>query len=318
MSSSPGMDSHGVNPETSRPLRVLELYSGIGGCSAALPPEAAVVAALDINEAALEVYRWNYPHTTLPVNLDFISASDLHSWNADLWWLSPPCQPFTVRGLRRDTEDSRTRSFLRLIDCLGQAPPTYLALENVPGFRGSQTHSLLRSALDELGYAVQEVVLCPTELGVPNRRQRLYLVAGLEPLGPMLQPPQEHRSLGAYLDPEPSSDLWIDEELTDKYGQALSVVAAQEVTAVASCFTSAYGRSPVRSGSYLRTASGLRRFSPMEILRLLGFPPDFRLPPTLSVQVAWRLVGNSLSVPAVRCVLSAIPELAGSGSSYSR
>ncbi|MGB7492357.1 MAG: DNA cytosine methyltransferase, partial [Thermoanaerobaculia bacterium] len=68
----------------------------------------------------------------------------------------------------------------------------------------------------------------------------------------------------------------------------------------------------------LRTASGLRRFSPMENLRLLGFPPDFRLPPTLSVQVAWRLVGNSLSVPAVRCVLSAIPELAGSGSSYSR
>ena len=59
------MDSSGVKPETSRPLRVLELYSGIGGCSAALPPGTEVVAALDINEAALEVYRWNYPHPTL-------------------------------------------------------------------------------------------------------------------------------------------------------------------------------------------------------------------------------------------------------------
>ena len=318
MPSSHEMDSSGVDTETARPLRILELYSGIGGCSAALPPRAEVVAAMDINETALEIYRRNYPHTTLPVNLEFISTSDLQSWNADLWWLSPPCQPFTVRGLRRDTEDSRTRSFLRLIDCLVESTPTYLALENVPGFRGSQTHTVLRSALDELGYTVQEVVLCPTELGIPNRRQRLYLVAGLGPLGPMLQPPQERRPLGAYLDPEPSSDLWIDEELTDKYGQALSVVAVQEVTAVASCFTSAYGRSPVRSGSYLRTASGLRRFSPMEILRLLGFPPDFRLPPSLSTQLAWRLVGNSLSVPAVRCVLSAIPELADSGSSYSR
>jgi hypothetical protein len=56
----------------------------------------------------------------------------------------------------------------------------------------------------------------------------------------------------------------------------------------------------------------------MEILRLLGFPPDFGLPPELSTQVAWRLVGNSLSVPAVRYVLSAIPELADCGSSYSR
>ena len=312
------MDSSGVKPETSRPLRVLELYSGIGGCSAALPPGTEVVAALDINEAALEVYRWNYQHTTLPVNLDSITASELHSWNADLWWLSPPCQPFTVRGLGRDAEDSRTRSLLRLIDCLGKASPTYLALENVPGFRGSKTHTLLRSALDELGYAVREVVFCPTELGVPNRRQRLYLVAGRQPLGPMSQPPQERRPLGAYLDPEPSPDLWVDEALTDKYDRALSVVVAEEATAVASCFTSAYGRSPVRSGSYLRTASGLRRFSPMEILRLLGFPPAFRLPPNLTTQLAWRLVGNSLSVPAVRYVLSAIPELADNGSAYSR
>jgi site-specific DNA-cytosine methylase len=276
------------------------------------------VAALDINETALEVYRWNYPHTTLPVNLDFVSASDLQSWNADLWWLSPPCQPFTVRGLRRDTEDSRTRSLLRLIDFLDVTRPSYLALENVPGFSGSQTHALLRSALDKLGYSVQELVLCPTELGVPNRRQRLYLVAGLEPLGPMSRLSPESRSLEDYLDPEPSLDLWVDEDMTDKYGRALSVVDVKEAAAVSSCFTSAYGRSPVRSGSYLETPSGLRRFSPQEILGLLGFPPDFRLPPTLSTQVAWRLVGNSLSVPAVRHVLSSIPELADRCSAYCR
>lgn len=318
MSSTRGTDSPKVDPKDSRPLRVLELYCGIGGCSAALPPGAEVVAALDINENALEVYRWNYPHPALPVNLDFIAATDLQSWKADLWWLSPPCQPFTVRGLKRDTEDSRTRSLLRLVDCLGEIRPAYLALENVPGFRGSQTHTLLRAALDDLGYTVEEVVLCPTELGIPNRRQRLYLVAGLGPLGDMLQMPQVHRPLEAFLDREPPPELWVDEALTAKYGQALSIVDAAEAAATASCFTSAYGRSPVRSGSYLQTASGLRRFSPMEMLRLLGFPPDFRLPPGLSTQVAWRLVGNSLSVPAVRYVLSAIPELADSSISYSK
>lgn len=304
--------------ETARPLRVLELYCGIGGCAAALPPEATVLAALDTNQTALEVYRWNFPHRALPVNLDFMAASDLQSWNADLWWLSPPCQPFTVRGLRQDTDDSRSRSLLRIIDCLEEAQPAYLALENVPGFRGSQTHSLLRSTLKGLGYVVQEVVLCPTELGIPNRRQRLYLVAGLRGLGAMVKQTPEDRPLEAFLDPQPSPDLWVDEELTDQYRHALSIVDPEQASAVASCFTSAYGRSPVRSGSYLETASGLRRFSPTEILRFLGFAPDFELPPRLSTQVAWRLAGNSLSVPAVRYVLSAIPELAGGGSSYSR
>ncbi|MDY7093845.1 MAG: DNA cytosine methyltransferase, partial [Acidobacteriota bacterium] len=54
----------------------------------------------------------------------------------------------------------------------------------------------------------------------------------------------------------------------------------------------------------------LRRFSPQEVLRLLGFGPDFHLPPQLSSANGWRLAGNSLSVPAVRHVLAAIPDLA--------
>jgi len=312
------MDSPDLDTGAKPPFRVLELYCGIGGCCAALPRGTEVVAAMDINDAGLEVYRSNFPDTTVAVNLEFVSADDLQRRDADLWWLSPPCQPFTVRGLQRDTEDPRTRSFLRLIDCLRQTPPSYLALENVPGFRGSQTHSVLRSALDDLGYAVQEVVLCPTELGVPNRRRRLFLVAGREPLGPMSQMPREPRPLEAYLDLEPPADLWVDEALIDRYGHAISIVNAKDSAAVATCFTSAYGRSPVRSGSYLETPSGLRRFSPQEILRLLGFPADFLLPPDLPTSVAWRLVGNSLSVPAARQVLTAIPALANDRAAYSR
>jgi hypothetical protein len=87
------------------------------------------------------------------------------------------------------------------------------------------------------------------------------------------------------------------------------------------CFTSAYGRSPVRSGSYLALAPRaectgddpppLRRFSPAEVLRLLGFPAAFRLPPELPRDAAWHLAGNSLSLPAVRAVLAAVPPLAG-------
>jgi len=59
------------------------------------------------------------------------------------------------------------------------------------------------------------------------------------------------------------------------------------------------------------TPTGLRRFSPREILRLLGFPDSFHLPDNLPMRQAWRHVGNSLSVVAVRHVLSVIPALAG-------
>jgi site-specific DNA-cytosine methylase len=172
--------------------------------------------------------------------------------------------------------------------------------------------------LDELGYEVQEIVLCPTELGIPNRRQRLFLVAGLTPLQPLRRPTPAPSPLEAFLDLQPPAALWVSRDLTNRYREALSIVDPLQPTAVASCFTSAYGRSPVRSGSYLDTASGLRRFSPGEILRLLGFPPEFSLPPDLPMRKAWRLVGNSLSVPAVRHVLSAIPRLANSLSAYSR
>jgi hypothetical protein len=54
----------------------------------------------------------------------------------------------------------------------------------------------------------------------------------------------------------------------------------------------------VRAGSYLRRGGVVRRFSPAEILRLLG-PPGFRLPATLARGNAWRQLGNSLSVRAV-------------------
>ncbi|MEE9563056.1 MAG: DNA cytosine methyltransferase [Thermoanaerobaculia bacterium] len=295
-----------------KPLRVLELYCGIGGCTASLGSAASVVAAVDINRDALAVYRHNYPHPTRPATIESLPAASIDQWSADLWWMSPPCQPFTRRGLGRDADDPRTQSLLELIRRLKSSPPTYLALENVPGFCDSSTHDLLRTTLDRLDYEVRDQTLCPTSLGVPNRRRRFYLVAGRQPLQalqPLPDATENSLPLRDFLDPTPDPDLWAEPTLVDHYRHALNVVEPEDPEAVAACFTSAYGHSPVRSGSYLRTPTGLRRFSPTEILRLLGFPPSFTLPPDLPRPTAWRLVGNSLSVPAVRHVLSAIPEL---------
>lgn len=291
-------------------LRVLELYCGIGGCAAALGNAASVVAAVDINRLALGVYAHNFPHPAAARTLESLTAAELGEMGAELWWMSPPCQPFTRRGRGRDDEDPRSRSFLHLMEQAAAVRPPYLALENVPTFQGSRTHGRLLATLAGAGYQVGEHILCPSQMGMPNRRRRYYLVASQGDLAPLPRPAPRSVPLAHCLDPEPAPELWVGPELPRRYPHALHIVDAADPEAVTACFTSAYGRSHVRSGSYLRTPRGLRRFSPTEILRLLGFPPTFSLPPDLPLSNGWRLVGNSLSLPPVRAVLRRLPPLA--------
>ncbi|MEM7350589.1 MAG: DNA cytosine methyltransferase [Acidobacteriota bacterium] len=296
------------------PLRVLELYCGIGGCSAALAGQAESVAAIDINRQALDVYRYNFSHPVVAGLVESVEVERLQQWAADLWWLSPPCQPFTRRGKQRDLDDPRAQTFLASLERLAAVRPAYVALENVPPFRRSRARDRLLDTLTRAGYGeIREQVLCPTELGRPNRRRRYYLLASRRPLAPASPLPKRSAltPLSLYLDPEPLPDLTVDPALVERYRGALHIVHGEDPTAVTHCFTSAYGRSPVRSGSYLATSHGIRRFAPTEILRLLGFPAGFRLPAELPRANAWRLVANSLSIDAVRHVLAPIPELGG-------
>lgn len=289
-------------------MRVLELFCGIGGFAAAAGPRAQVVAAVDINRTVLEVYSCNFDHPIEMRTIESIPDADYHRWAADMWWMSPPCQPYTRRGLQRDTEDPRAAPLLALIDRLPRLQPRHVVLENVPPFEWSQACQRLRDTLDRCRYHVQYVRLCPTQLGIPNRRLRFYLVASQDQLHPFEKGVIAPRPLSMYLDPDPDPTLQLPTATAQQYAGALDVVAdASDPHACCSCFTAAYGRSPVRSGSYLVTPAGLRRFSPREVLRLLGFPDVFRLPTGLTGERAWRCLGNSLSVVAVRHVLATIP-----------
>ena len=297
-------------------LRLVELYCGIGGAAAALCGGAAGfavrgVGAFDISEPAIAVYRHNFPgHPAAARLVDGIPSSRLAALEADLFWLSPPCQPYTRRGHQRHLEDSRSATFLAALGHLAVCRPPYVALENVAGFETSPARDRLLATLDAAGYgAVQERLLCPSELGWPNRRPRYYLLAARGRLEPP-QSPRRPARLAELLDPGAgaASGLELAPELAARYAAALDRVDPQDEAALASCFTAAYGRSPVRSGSYLELGGGrLRRFSPEEVLRLLGFPAGFGFPPGIPRQLAWRLAGNSLSLPAVQAVLASIP-----------
>ena len=281
------------------------------------------MAAVDINQVALSVYRRNFSSPPVHVRtIESLPAGWYRDQAADLWWLSPPCQPYTSRGRQLDLRDDRAQGLLAVIERIAELRPGYVALENVEGFCGSQSHQRLHVMLDACGYRVHEQVLCPTQLGVPNRRPRFYLVAAKN--GTLRDRSDRSRlevsgsktwcfTVRQILDAEPAEPLWMPADFQERYRGAVHVVDAEDPESETHCFTSSYGGSLVRSGSYLATPRGVRRFSPTEILRLLCFPADYHLPDDLTLRKAWQLVGNSLSVAAVRHVLSAIPELGEPG-----
>ncbi|GLC37676.1 hypothetical protein PLESTM_000635000 [Pleodorina starrii] len=163
------------------------------------------VTAVDINTMANRVYAAELGVQPRTLDLQRVTATQLDELAADLWLLTPPCQPYTTtsNARRRDTADPRAASLLHLLSgaVLGSMtrPPSRLLLENVPGFVGSGSHGALRGSLAAAGYELQEFVVSPHQLGVPYSRPRYFALAVRRPLrfprsydcssGPVEHPP---------------------------------------------------------------------------------------------------------------------------------
>jgi site-specific DNA-cytosine methylase len=271
-------------------------------------PWLDVVAAVDINQDSRLVYARNFSTPYWIRELETIPLEWLASHDADLWWMSPPCTPFTRKGARRDLLDMRTRSLIHLIDAVRKIQPPIVVLENVVGFEVSLTYSRLANDWRDAGYFVQSIMLCPSELGWPNRRPRIYVIASQQPIslaGPTIAFRKALKDLlPCDLVEVNRPEFMIAPDTATRYRLALDIVDPNEdPSAIAASFGASYGRVLTRSGSYLKTELGLRRFSPREVASILGFPLNFELPDQLSPGRLWHLLGNSLSLPAVSHVM---------------
>jgi site-specific DNA-cytosine methylase len=283
----------------------LELFAGIGGFSAAFKNQT-IVCAVDINEQAARVYRSNFKHTFLIAEIASLSAEWFYEQSADLWWMSPPCTPFTRRGRSAGLEDPRSSALRHLIGIVPQVLPNLICIENVVGFERSKAFHRICREWGKVGYHIDWTLACPTHLCWPNLRPRFYAIASLEK-NRILSRRYENLSrvrLSDFLvaSAEEIESLRLENRLANQYEKAIDRVQATNIDAVTACFTSAYGKSVIRSGSYLETGAGYRRFSPREVCRLLGFEDDFVLPSELSRRQLWHLLGNSLSIPVIRAL----------------
>mmetsp|Transcript_83683 Transcript_83683/g.194619 ORF Transcript_83683/g.194619 Transcript_83683/m.194619 type:complete len:429 (-) Transcript_83683:51-1337(-) len=210
-SSVPEHADRSANCEDSKklPWAAVEFFAGMGGmrCASALSGACVrIAAAYDISEVCRRAYCHNFGSADFHLKtIECLALEELDACGADLWLLSPPCQPFTRSGRRQDHEDKRTAGFLHLIALLPflHHPPKRVLLENVVGFERSQCRDRLLVVLVSMGWEAAEFLLDPETFGIPNRRPRYYglfraSVAGeLAAKGCMWRPAAQLLQLGA-------------------------------------------------------------------------------------------------------------------------
>ena len=285
-------------------MRAIEFFSGIGGWHCAIKGMGYVVSAFDISQVANDVYSFNFGTSPQVRELATISASEIRILEADTWLMSPPCQPYCRMGKCLDLQDQRSAAFKNLMKVLAEYPPRRLVLENVEGFLKSSAFEMLTKLLDRKGMNWSVFTLCPTQFGIPNRRPRVFVVAGADGVKGNPLPDLEPGPLSDYLDDNEDGSLYLSDEIITRHSPGLDIVTSASCRSA--CFIGGYGKRLVGSGSFLKTPAGIRRFSPGEISRLMGFPPQFRFPNGISVNNQFKLLGNSLNLVVAEWVLKQI------------
>lgn len=175
----------------SRPLRALDLFAGAGGTTLALTQAGFVVpVAAEIDPAKAATLRRNQPATkVLGANrtcgdVTKLNAGDLvpsptdRQEPYDLVVGCPPCQGYSLQG-SRNPRDPRNRLFEDLLRLAIALRPSAVVMENVPGMASLSSGRFLSSFLSGLegaGYSTAIWRLRASDLGVPQLRERLFVI----------------------------------------------------------------------------------------------------------------------------------------------
>jgi DNA (cytosine-5)-methyltransferase 1 len=182
---------------THSPLNVVSLFSGCGGLDLGFQQEGfSVVAAFDINPAAVEHYKANLGARIAVADLSAGGASPLDlPCKAGVVIASPPCQGFSTAG-KRELDDPRNTLLLAAGQIGVQLKPRVFVLENVSGAASGQ-HSRYWDALGLLfrdnGYKTTTLKCQAATMGVPQIRTRLIFLAWKTPSEPYLALPERSK-----------------------------------------------------------------------------------------------------------------------------
>ena len=166
-------------------MKFIDLFAGIGGFRTGLEKNGhECVAFCEIDKYARQSYKAIYDTEGEEEWHDItqVSNNDFRSFRgrADIITGGFPCQAFSIAGKRRGFEDTRGTLFFEIARAIKEIEPSYALLENVKGLFShdkGRTFGTIIQALDELGYIVEWGLFNSKYWGVPQNRERVFILA---------------------------------------------------------------------------------------------------------------------------------------------
>lgn len=290
-------------------MNAVELFAGVGGFRLGLERAGhKVIWANERDRFACDTYDKNFKDSIDRRDITTVPADDIPAH--DLLVGGFPCQAFSIAGKRRGFEDTRGTLFFDIARILEYHVPPYLLLENVKGLlshdRGSTFETILRT-LDGLGYDCQWQVLNSKDFGVPQNRERVFIVGHFRgrprpevfPLGGGGSAAEGvlHPTLDANYYKGPSNQRRMIAEPRSKHGKTIKW---QDVSPTAQAHWGTGGNNvPVVSGSRIR------RLTPIEAERLQGFPDGWTA--GVSDTQRYKQMGNAVTVNVIEAIARRLP-----------
>ena len=292
-------------------LTAVDLFSGIGGFHIAAQQQGIkTIFACDTDKIASECYF---------ANLDLKPHGDIKEYKLevpehDILMAGLPCQPFSIIGKGSGFLDPRGMLVRDVAEIAGRLKPQAIVMENVKRLsthQSGQTIQTIKRLFEEHGYTVTYKVLNALHYGLPQNRERIFIVALLPEHGPIEWPC-----------PEPSYtplSFILEEDVDSRYFASRQIQANRKAKHTSTINPPAIWHQNISDNITSRPFSpalranasynyllidGERRLTEREMLRLQGFPEWFK--PTGSYQQTRKQTGNAVPVPLVAKILAAI------------
>lgn len=277
-------------------FKFIDLFAGIGGFHLALSNLGMkCVFASEFDEAARKTYLANHKIEEQFFNTDIRSASYDLIPDHDILCAGFPCQAFSHVGKRVGLTDGSNSERGNLFYCISEIlevkKPRAFVLENVRGLvnhDNGNTFKVIKEELESKGYVIYHKVLKASEFGRPQHRPRIFIVGFNKDKVDTTQSFEFPQPIPLKLT---MSDVWEGECARD-IGLTLRVGGKS---------------SPIddrRNWDGYIVNGEVKRISPKEGKRMMGFPDDFIFPGTKSQ--AMKQLGNSVCVDVVQHVASSV------------
>lgn len=307
------------------PFLFIDLFAGIGGIRIPFQELGGFcVFSSEWDKFSQKTYKANFgeiPHG----DITKIDSKDIPDF--DILLAGFPCQPFSQAGLKRGFEDTRGTLFFEIERIISDKRPKAFLLENVKQLKGhdrGRTLETIKRHLEALDYYTVAEVLRSGDFGLPQNRERLYIV-GFDkrqfdiPSSYSFKypvPPKTPTRLGGILQSETDEKYTISKKLYEGHLRRKQEHAEKGNGFGFSLFNSNSVYVNTLSARYYKDGSEIlidqgsekppRKLTPRECARLQGFPDKFVIP--VSDTQSYKQFGNSVAIPAVRAVAKRLLE----------